>query len=430
MPGLNNRQTDAVFRKIAWRIMPFLMVCYLLALVDRTNIGFAKLSFMSDLGFSEVAYGFGAGIFYLGYLLLEVPSNLLLDRVGLRLTLMRIMVLWGICTFAMAFMWSPASFATLRFLLGAAEAGFFPGLILYLTYWITARRRAWFTALLMSCPAIAGMAGSLMAGVVMTATDGMLGLRGWQWLFVVEGAPTIVLGVVAFFYLADKPAEARWLSAAERQVVLDELAAEARAKRGVTHESLLDALRDARFLLLLPACFALYASTSTNAFWAASILRDAGATQAGRAAYLLFVPNAVGLFVQLAVARSSDRRGERRWHAAACLLAAATGWLLLPWVPGSVELSLFALVLAIGGTIAAFAPFFSLAPGYLSAGAAPAGIAIVTTLGSLAGFVMPLVIGRVTAATGSLVFAQVGIGTLLAGGAILLVVNRPPAAAR
>lgn len=429
-PVLTDRQIDAVFRKIAWRIMPFLMVCYMLALIDRTNVGFAKLSFMADLGFSEAAYGFGAGIFYLGYLLFEVPSNLVLERVGLRLTLMRIMVLWGLCTVAMAFMWSPNSFATLRFLLGAAEAGFFPGLILYLTYWITARRRAWFTALLMSCPAIAGMIASLFAGLIMANADGMMGLRGWQWLFILEGLPTVLLGFVAYFYLSNRPAEARWLSDTERQAVLAELEAEAAAKKQVSHQSFFAAMKDARFLLLLPACFALYASTSTNVFWAASILRDAGAGTASNIAYLLFVPNAVGLVVQLAVARSSDRFQERQWHAAGCFLVAASGWLLLPWVSVSAEWSLFALVLATGGTIAAFAPFFSLPPGYLSAPAAPAGIAIITTLGSLAGFVMPLIIGQFTAASGNLVFAQVCVGSLLAMGAVLLVINKPPAESR
>ncbi len=406
--------------------MPFAMLCYLFALIDRTNIGYAKLSFMADLGFTEAAFGLGAGIFYLGYLLFEVPSNLVLERVGIRLTLMRIMVLWGACTVAMAFMWSPASFATFRFLLGAAEAGFFPGLILYLTYWITSRRRAWFTALLMSCPAIAGMIGSALAGSIMESTDGWLGLRGWQWLFIVEGVPTILLGVMAWFYLTDRPAEANWLSPEEKRIVLSEIEAEQQAKKHVTHDSFFKAIRDIRFLLLLVACFALYASTSTNVFWAASILRDAGATSVSTIAYLLIIPNAIGLVTQLAVARSSDYFQERQWHAAGCLLVAATGWLLLPWVSHSVGWSVAALVLSTGGTIAAFAPFFSLAPGYLSAAAAPAGIAIVTTVGSAAGFVMPLIIGRYTAYSGNLTFAQQSVGGLLVLGAVVLILNAPP----
>lgn len=410
--------------------MPFAMLCYLLALIDRTNIGFAKLEFMSDLGFSEAAFGFGAGIFYLGYLLFEVPSNLVLERVGLRLTLMRIMVLWGVCTVALAFMWSPTSFAVFRFLLGAAEAGFFPGLILYLTYWITSRRRAWFTALLMSCPAIAGVAGSAMAGAILASTDGWLGLRGWQWLFVLEGLPTIVLGVVAYFFLTDKPADAHWLSASEKELVVSELRLEQKAKQGVTHDSFFKAIRDFRFLLLLIACFALYSSTSTNVFWAASMLRDAGATSVSQIAYLLVIPNAVGLIAQLAVARSSDYFQERQWHAASCLFVAAMGWLLLPHLSYSVSLTVAALVLSTGGTIAAFAPFFSMAPGYLSRAAAPAGIAIVTTVGSAAGFVMPILIGRFTAETGNLTFAQQSVGALLILGAVVLILNAPPPDAR
>ena len=424
MPSI--AQSDVVFRKIAWRIMPFAMLCYLLALIDRTNIGFAKLSFMADLGFTEAAFGLGAGIFYLGYLLFEVPSNLVLERIGLRLTLMRIMVLWGTCTVAMAFMWSANSFAVFRFLLGAAEAGFFPGLILYLTYWITSRHRAWFTALLMSCPAIAGIIGSALAGIIMSSTEGWLGLRGWQWLFILEGVPTVLLGIIAYYYLTDRPAEAKWLSADEKRIVLSELAAEQKAKRNVTHDSLFQAIRDKRFLLLLVACFGLYASTSTNAFWGASILRDAGETSVSRIAYLLIIPNAVGLVTQLAVARSSDYFQERQWHAAACLMTAAGGWLLMPHVSNSVELTVLALILSTGGTIAAFAPFFSLAPGYLSAAAAPAGIAIVTTVGSAAGFIMPLIIGRYTAFSGNLTFAQQIVGGLLVLGAFVLLVNSPP----
>jgi MFS family permease len=406
--------------------MPFAMLCYLLALIDRTNVGFAKLSFMADLGLTEAAFGLGAGIFYLGYLLFEVPSNLVMERVGLRLTLLRIMVVWGACTVALAFMWSANSYALFRFLLGAAEAGFFPGLILYLTYWITSRRRAWFTALLMSCPAIAGMIGSALAGFIMGSTDGWLGLRGWQWLFILEGIPAIVLGVVAYFYLADRPAEARWLSQEEKQLILAELEEENAAKRKVTHDSLFKAIRDVRFLMLLVACFALYASTSTNVFWGASILRDAGATSVSQIAYLLIIPNATGLVTQLGVARSSDRFQERQWHAAGCLLVAATGWLMLPHVADSVGRSVFALVLSTGGTIAAFAPFFSLAPSYLSRAAAPAGIAIVTTVGSAAGFVMPLIIGRYTASSGNLTFAQQSVGGLLVVGAIVLILNSPP----
>jgi predicted MFS family arabinose efflux permease len=194
----------------------------------------------------------------------------------------------------------------------------------------------------------------------------------------------------------------------------------------VTHDTFFRAIRDVRFLLLLVACFALYASTSTNVFWGASILRDAGASSVSQIAYLLVIPNAVGLVTQLAVARSSDYFQERQWHAAACLLVAAAGWLLLPHVSHSVGLSVTALVLSTGGTIAAFSPFFSLAPSYLSAAAAPAGIAIVTTVGSAAGFVMPLIIGRYTAYSGNLTFAQQSVGGLLVVGAVVLILNSPP----
>jgi MFS family permease len=426
-PDQHGRQADAAFRKVAWRLMPLLMACYMLALIDRTNVGFAKLEFMRDLDFDEAAYGFGAGIFYLGYLLLEVPSNLMMDRIGLRRTLLRIMVLWGACTVGLAFMYSPLSFATLRFLLGAAEAGFFPGLILYLTYWIPSGRRAWFTALLMSCPAVAGMIGGVLAGSIMHAMEGVFGMRGWQWLFIVEGVPTILLGAAAMLCLADRPADARWLSAHEKAIILAEVEAEKRARRHVSHGSVLAAVRDVRFAMLLVACFALYASTSTSVFWAASILRDAGASGVQHIGYLMVAPYAVGLVAQLTAARSSDRMQERHWHAAACILVAGSGWLLLPSVADSVPLSLAALIVCIGGTTAAFAPFFSLPPSYLTGAAAPAGIAIVTTVGSLAGFVMPLLIGRFTQGAGDMVIGQYAVGALLVLAAILVPLSRPRA---
>jgi predicted MFS family arabinose efflux permease len=236
--------------------------------------------------------------------------------------------------------------------------------------------------------------------------------------------------VVAYFFLTDKPADANWLSPREKELVLSELRVEQEAKQGVTHDSFFNAIRDGRFLLLLVACFALYSSTSTNVFWAASMLRDAGATSVSQVAYLLVIPNAVGLITQLAIARSSDYFQERQWHAAICLLVAATGWLLLPHLTHSVSLTVAALVCSTGGTIAAFAPFFSLAPGYLSSAAAPAGIAIVTTVGSAAGFVMPLLIGRYTAETGNLTFAQQSVGALLVLGAVVLILNAPPPDAR
>lgn len=412
---------DALYRKIAWRIMPFLMLCYLLALIDRTNVGFAKLQFMSDLGFSEAAFGLGAGIFYLGYLLFEIPSNLMLERSGVRKTLLRIMVLWGICTCALAFMTSPASFAVLRFLLGAAEAGFFPGVILYLTYWVPSNRRAWFTALLMSCPAVAGVVSGLLAGSIMHSTEGWLDMRGWQWLFLIEGAPAVLLGLGAVFLLSDRPQSAGWLTADERAAVTAEVERDRSEKAEHSNATFLSALKDPRFLLLLVPCFALFSSTSTNVFWAPTILRNAGISNVFDIGMLLVIPNAFGLVVQLLVARSSDRHQERYWHVTGCLLMAACGWLLMPFAGHSIVVSVISLTLSIGGTIAAFGPFFSLPPTFLSRAAAPAGIALVTTVGSFAGFVMPLLIGKLTSAAGTLYAGQFCVGGLLVFGALILI---------
>jgi MFS family permease len=244
-------EVDALYRKVFWRTIPILIISYIIAFVDRGNVGFAKLQFMSDLGFTEAVFGLGGGLFYLGYSVFEIPSNLLLAKTGARLTLLRIMVLWGACSAALALMSTPAHFYVLRSLLGAAEAGFFPGVLFYLTTWIPASRRARFTAMFMSAIGISGVISGPVSGAIMQGLEGVAGLRGWQWMFITEGIPACLMGVIVYLFLADRPSTAKWLSPREREIVEAELASEATDKKVERHASFLGALTDLRVYSLV-----------------------------------------------------------------------------------------------------------------------------------------------------------------------------------
>lgn len=416
---------ETAYRKMMWRLMPFLVLCYLAAFVDRSNVGFAKLQFLHDLGFTEAIYGVGAGLFYLGYMLFEVPSNLHLARHGARATLLRIMVLWGLTSAAMAVMRTPLQFYGLRALLGAAEAGFFPGVLLYLTYWVPPQRRARFTSLFMMSIAISGVVGGPLAGLIMGSLDGWRDLRGWQWLFIIEGLPSCVLGVVAYFYLSDRPAQARWLSVDEKAAVAADLAPSVRPEPG-RHGDILAALRDSRFFTITAMAFALFTSVSGVTLWLPTVLRNSGLSGVLQIGLLSAIPYSIGAVAQYLVGRSSDRRLERRIHAAIPALCGAVGWTLLPSVSTQPGLALAVMTLATAGTLAAMPPFWSLPPALLSGTAAAAGIALVSTVGSLGSFLSPMVIGWLAEKTGSLAAGQYYVAGILAVGALAIGVTAAP----
>lgn len=235
-PAIDDPALNATYRKVAWRLLPFLMALWILAWIDRVNIGFAKLQMLSELRFSETVYGLGAGIFFLGYFLFEVPSNLLLERIGAKRTIARITVLWGITCIAMMWVTTPLMFYILRFLLGVFEAGFYPGVILYLTYWFPTGRRAKAFGLFMSASAFAGVIGGPMAGNLMTGLQGVNGWSGWQWVFLIEGIPSVIAGIVTLLYLTDRPEEAgHWLDQNERQMLIADLARDRGALSGREH---------------------------------------------------------------------------------------------------------------------------------------------------------------------------------------------------
>jgi sugar phosphate permease len=419
---------SATYDRILWRLMPFLMLVYVVSFIDRANIGFAKLGFTGDLGFSEAVYGTGAGIFYVGYILLEIPSNLYLARVGVRRTLMRIMILWGLCCMGLGFMQSEWSYYTLRLLLGAAEAGLFPGILLYLTYWVPSARRARFTALFMASIPIAGIAGGPLAGAIMGGLDGAGGLAGWQWLFLVEGLPAVILGFVAYAYLDDSPAQAKWLDTSEKAQVARELEADQVRQRtkGQSHGSFRAAMADPKFYSLAGLAFALLVGTAGLFIWVPTIIRRTGVESVWEIGLLSAIPFAIGLVIQFLVARHSDKTQERRWHSAAPALVAAAGWFLLPFVADHTALAILVLVVVTAGTLATMGPFWTLPAAVLSPAAAAGGIALITTIAGAGNAFSPTLVGWLADVTGSFAAGQIYFGALFVLGAGLMLAGTKP----
>jgi MFS family permease len=419
--------TDAAYRKIHRRVIPFLMLCYLFASLDRSNVAFAKLHFVEDLGFDDAIYGLGAGIFALGYILFEVPSNLLLQRIGIRRTLLRIMVAWGLCCALLAFIGLPWHFYLLRFLLGVAEAGFFPGVLFFLSRWAPAARRARLTALFMTSIAVSGIVGGPLSGQIVASFDGMAGLAGWQWLFIVEGLPSCALGVMAFFYLQESPAEARWLTAQERAAVMKDIDSEQQRKPRPQHEaSVLAIARTPMFLPLAVMAFAIMTSTGGLFVWLPTMIRNVGIVDLRTIGLISAVPFLLGAIAQFFIARHSDRTGERRGHAAWPALVGGLGWLVMPIASFDPLWSLLAMCIATAGTFGAMAPFWALPPTLLSQGNVAVGIALLTSIGGLGNFISPPIIGWISVQTGSLASGQVYFGALLlAASAVTLVGIRP-----
>jgi D-galactonate transporter len=405
---------DAAYRKIYRRVIPFLMLCYLFASLDRSNVAFAKLHFVEDLGFDDAIYGLGAGIFALGYILFEVPSNLLLQRIGIRRTLLRIMVAWGLCCALLAFIKLPWHFYTLRFLLGVAEAGFFPGVLFFLSRWAPAARRARLTALFMASIAVSGIVGGPLSGQIVASFDGMAGLAGWQWLFIVEGLPSCALGVMAFFYLQESPAEARWLTAEERAAVMKDIDSEQQSKpRPQNETSLLEIVRMPLFAPLAVMAFAIMTSTGGLFVWLPTMIRNVGILDLRTIGLISAVPFLLGAVAQFLIARHSDRTAERRGHAAWPALVGGLGWLLMPIVSFDPLWSLLAMCIATAGTFGAMGPFWALPPTLLSHRNVAVGIALLTSIGGLGNFISPPIIGWISVQTGSLASGQIYFGALL-----------------
>jgi ACS family tartrate transporter-like MFS transporter len=395
MQGTIEQRTIA---KVSWRLLPLIVVVYFVAYMDRTNVSFAALSMNKDLGFSAYIYGWGAGIFFLGYFLFEVPSNVILEKTGARIWIARIMITWGIAAAVMAFITGPASFLTLRFLLGVAEAGFFPGMILYFTYWFPSKYRARVIAALFLAVPGANALTAVISGAVLQL-DGIMGLRGWQWLFMVEAVPAIVLAFAVLALMTDRPAKARWLAPDERDWLEGALEAE-RSRKVKTHGelTLYQALTNPTVLLLSSIYFTIVTATYGITFFLPPILKALGLSDFGTG-LATALPYTIGTIGMLAWSWSSDRHNERRMHFVVGCLVATIGLIAVGWFSGSFW-AIAAMSFAAVGIYGAKPAFWPLPSAFLTGAAAAGGIALVNSIGNLGGFVGPYAVGWIKDATG------------------------------
>ncbi|MBM7061733.1 MFS transporter [Pseudomonas sp. UL073] len=418
----------AVYRKVIWRLIPFLFLAYAINTIDRLNISFAKLRMAEDIALSDAAYGIGAGIFYLGYILFEIPSNLYMQRVGARATLTRIMVLWGMVTIATAFVTTANQLIVARFLLGVAEAGFFPGVILYLTYWFPAALRARITAVFLMAAMISGIVSGPLAGWIMTHFHGWLGLRDWQVLFVLEGIPAILLGLFGWFWLADRPSQAHWLSDEEKRLISDGLA---QGSTGAAPQvRLLEILRNPQVYIAGLVFFCIYSGSNTVSYWMPTLIRGFGLEDLRTIGLLASLPYACALVGMYLLARSSDKHLERRWHLAGTILVSAVCFFLLGPAQSNLVASVALMSIGAACALSAVALFWSIPPALLAPASAAAGIAVISCIGGLAGVISQIVVGAIKTATGSLYMAFDVIGAVLVIGALILLIGIPARALR
>src|SRR5665647_341437 len=419
-PGLTSMTTEQsrrLFSKITWRLIPLLFLSYIIAYIDRINIGFAKLQLGEVLGvdpnvFGSV-YGIGAGLFFIGYFIFEVPSNLIMQRVGARLWIARIMIVWGLVSMSMMFISGKSGFYLVRFFLGVAEAGFFPGVILYLTYWYPAKERARIVALFASGAVLAGVIGSPLSGSIL-GLQGKGGLEGWQWLFLLEGIPAVLMGLVVLVALPNRPQKARWLSAEEKIRIQSSLDEEASRSQGRSHFRLSDAFSSGRIWLLCLIYFLLNVGGYGFEMWLPSIIKDFSEMNFAKVGWINAIPYFVAMVAMLVTGSHSDRTGERRWHVAIAAASSAIGFALSAYLKNP-YLAMAALTLAFVGLKSTLGPFWALGTLFLSGTAAAGGIALINSVGNLGGFVGPMLVGIITDRTGSTASSL-----LILGGALLL----------
>jgi D-galactonate transporter len=418
----------ALYRKITWRLIPFLFGCYILAYVDRVNVGFAKLQMQTDLGMSDTVYGAGAGLFFVGYFLLEVPANMALRRLGARRWLGPIMIAWGLVSAANIFVRGARSFYVLRFLLGVVESGFFPGVMLYLTFWYPRHRRARVVAMFISANPLSGVFAGPVSGWILTRSHDLAGLRPWQVLFLVEGLPSVLAGVATLLYLVDAPAQAHWLDDEERTAIAQDLEQEEHAKRreGVSAHRFRDAFRSGNVWLLCLAFFGLQMGNYALAFWLPQILKDTFTKDPWVIGVASTVPWGAAAIAMVIYAHHSDRTGERRWHVAAGVgIAGVT--LAVGGLPGIAGWHGLALVTCTTVAIMCTqAVFWSLPTAVLSGAATAAGIAWINSVGNLAGYLSPFLVGRIRDTTGAMTFAYFVLGgsCLLTSALVLALTHR------
>uniref|UniRef100_A0AAU3H873 MFS transporter n=1 Tax=Streptomyces sp. NBC_01401 TaxID=2903854 RepID=A0AAU3H873_9ACTN len=417
----------ATYRTIAWRVMPLLVICYIVSFVDRTNIGIAQQGLERDLGFDSAVYGLGVTLFFVGFILFEVPSSALLARLGARRTLVRIMVSWGVVTVGTSLVHNEITFYIARFLLGVAEAGFFPGALYFLSRWFPSARRTRMTAVFFAGVPVSGVLGSLMSGSIMKAFDGGTGIADWQWLFIIEGIPPILLAGAVLLWLVDDPEQARWLTPAQRSAVRADLDADQQRKKGEPtsgkgHGGLLLALRDPKVWIIgLCACGA-YTLANAVSFWTPRIIAEAGVGDVLDLGFFSALPPLLGIVVMLIVGRHSDRTLERRWHAALSWTVAALAMVAISVAGDDVALVVVLLAVLAAAHYSGLTVFYSIPSIYLGERAAATGIALVTSMGSFAAAASPSLLGFIQERTGSLALGlQISAGIVLLAVVLLLV---------
>jgi len=424
--ALTSSEERALLAKVTWRLIPLLFFCYIIAYVDRINVGFAKLHLREALGVDETifgsVYGFGAGLFFIGYFIFEVPSNLILQRVGARVWIARIMIVWGLVSMSMMFMKGVATFYAMRFLLGAAEAGFSPGVLLYLTYWFPGRERARTLALFATGGVIAGVIGSPISGAIL-GLDGVGGLGGWQWLFLLEAIPAMLMGLVVLFVLPNRPQQARWLSDPEKnwiQARIDEDAVQTEMQQ---RRHFKEIFTSGRVWLLCLLYFLMNVGSYGYEMWLPSIVKGFSGQSDAVVGFINAIPYLGAGVVMLLVGRHSDQTGERRGHVAVAAITSAVGFALSAYCKNP-YLAMAALTLAFIGIKSTLGPFWALGTAFLTGTAAAGGIALINSVGNLGGFFGPYIVGIIKDKTQSNLVALLFLGAALLGMGVLALTLR------
>lgn len=410
-------ELDTTYRKVFWRIMPFLMLCYVVAYLDRVNVGFAKLQMSQDLAFSETVFGLGAGIFFVGYFLFELPSNLLMHKIGAKIWIARIMITWGLLSALFAFVKTPTQFYVLRFLLGLAEAGFYPGVILYLTYWFPSHRRAKVIAVFMSAIPVSGIFGNPLSGWIMGRFHGGSGFHGWQWMFMLEAVPAVLVGIATIFYLDNGIDKAKWLDAREKKLLQDDIAAQPHLQSKEKH-SLRTVFADKRMWWMSLIYFSFVTGQYGLTFWMPTLVKSTGIQDNFMIGLLSAIPFLVAIVVMNLFGYSSDKRRERRWHLIVPATMGAIGFAVAALFPHNTAVSIVFLSIAAGGVLTCAPLFWSLPTAFMAGSAAAAGIAIINSVGNLAGFASPYLIGYLRDATHSTASGMYMLASMLVIGAI------------
>ncbi|EXE63567.1 major Facilitator Superfamily protein [Acinetobacter sp. 1542444] len=414
-PSAIERET---MRKVAWRLLPFLTLCYVIAIIDRGNIGMASLQMNEDLGLTATAFGFASSLFFFAYFLFEVPSNLAMQKFGAKVWIARIMVTWGVITAATAFVESSTSLYIMRFLLGAAEAGFFPGVILYLTYWLPANYRARMVAIFMVAIPGANFIGSPLSGLLLSL-DGWMGMRGWHWLFILEGIPAILLGIACLFALTDRPEQAKWLNSEQKAWLVERLQFERQQKTPIGHISLWQLLKNKYIWFMIIIYSGASAAGSTMSVWAPQLIKSFGLSNL-EIGLVNAIPYGLASIAMIFWGRSSDRKNERRWHTAITLLMISFG-LLIALFTSSLIGTIFLLSVVLIGAYSMKGPFWALASSWMSPSTTAAGLAAIGAFANLiGGGMMVNIYGAIHDATGSHAIALLPLAALNLVSAIMV----------